>query len=245
MLETVRSGSSTYNPHFVELPRQSQGNLDWFRRAIGDCPGDKAVIALTGSKSTTALRLRMAQAEAREDLLPSDWSHAFAILGEDIDQHTPIAEVPLHETSALGFPPTGNAVIEGILGNYRDRKEHPNLAVLFIPTSTERLRESIERFKGLRTQIDAVQLKARWLPYLWGVGKGRNPLHEGFGIPSAAFVEALAAAHDFELTPGLASSSSCPEAIWQAARWWHEYHEQVGGPRGCIHGFYNNAHHLA
>jgi hypothetical protein len=27
----------------------------------------------------------------------------------------------------------------------------------------------------------------------------------------------------FELTPGIASSATCPEAIWQAARWWHEY----------------------
>ena len=30
-----------------------------------------------------------------------------------------------------------------------------------------------------------------------------------------------------ELTPGLASRSSCPEAIWQAAKWWQEFYEKT------------------
>jgi hypothetical protein len=34
---------------------------------------------------------------------------------------------------------------------------------------------------------------------------------------------------EVELTPGLATASSCPEAIYQAAKWWHRYYEQSAG----------------
>jgi hypothetical protein len=30
-----------------------------------------------------------------------------------------------------------------------------------------------------------------------------------------------------DLSPGLPSASSCPEAIWQAARWWYEAYDAV------------------
>ena len=30
-----------------------------------------------------------------------------------------------------------------------------------------------------------------------------------------------------ELTPGLASATSCPEAIWQAAKYWHDFYEEA------------------
>ena len=31
----------------------------------------------------------------------------------------------------------------------------------------------------------------------------------------------------FDLTPGLESRSSCPEAIWQAATWWHGFYPRT------------------
>ena len=39
-------------------------------------------------------------------------------------------------------------------------------------------------------------------------------------------MEAVHAIADIELTPGLASASSCPEAIWQSARWWGDYYRE-------------------
>src|SRR5689334_11539156 len=48
------------------------------------------------------------------------------------------------------------------------------------------------------------------------------------GLPSAAFVETVFARSGFELTPGLSSASSCPEAIWQSAKWWTNYYEDPG-----------------
>jgi hypothetical protein len=46
----------------------------------------------------------------------------------------------------------------------------------------------------------------------------------------------------FDLTPGLESRASCPEAIWQAAKWWHKYYEDqkrapLSGAYCCGHAF--------
>jgi hypothetical protein len=48
-------------------------------------------------------------------------------------------------------------------------------------------------------------------------------------------LEVVFGAAGFDLTPGLESRSSCPEAIWQAAKWWHEYYtrENRKGLRGA------------
>ena len=74
--------------------------------------------------------------------------------------------------------------------------------------------------------LDAQDLLLRWLAFIWGVGRTGNPLLDGQGIPSAAMLEVIFGAVGFDLTPGLESRSSCPEAIWQAAKWWHEYYER-------------------
>jgi hypothetical protein len=66
----------------------------------------------------------------------------------------------------------------------------------------------------------------RWLAFAWGAGRAGNPLYDGIGIPSAAMLEIVFGAVGFDLTPGLESRASCPEAMWQAAKWWHEYYER-------------------
>jgi hypothetical protein len=51
-------------------------------------------------------------------------------------------------------------------------------------------------------------------------------------VPSAVFVETVYGMSGVELTPGLSSSASCPEAIWQSAKWWHNFYEGDGGREG-------------
>jgi len=48
-------------------------------------------------------------------------------------------------------------------------------------------------------------------------------------VPSAVLVETAFAMAEVELTPGLAAASSCPEAIYQAAKWWTGYYEKTAG----------------
>ena len=66
-----------------------------------------------------------------------------------------------------------------------------------------------------------------WLSYIWICGKASNPLTDGLGLPSAAFVETVYGIAGIELTPGLASATSCPEAIWQAAKYWHAFYKEA------------------
>ncbi len=55
----------------------------------------------------------------------------------------------------------------------------------------------------------------------------RKSIDDGIGLPSSAFVETVFAMANFELTPGLSSASSCPEAIWQSAKWWTGFYKSV------------------
>ncbi|MEJ7812076.1 MAG: hypothetical protein WKG32_16810 [Gemmatimonadaceae bacterium] len=47
-------------------------------------------------------------------------------------------------------------------------------------------------------------------------------------------IEVVLSAANYDVMPGLESRASCPEAIWQAAKWWHEYYEEENkeGPEG-------------
>ena len=105
------------------------------------------------------------------------------------------------------------------------------------------MQDMLKRFKKQRVDIDCVELTLLWLGYVWGVGRTDNPLFDGYGMPSAAFIEALASANDYDLTPGLESRASCPEAIWQAARWWHEYHRNQADS-APIRGMWHTESHL-
>jgi hypothetical protein len=57
----------------------------------------------------------------------------------------------------------------------------------------------------------------------------------GNGLPSAAFVETVYGIAGVEVTPGLSSASSCPEAIWVAAKWWHQFYGEGTGVRDEAH----------
>jgi hypothetical protein len=59
------------------------------------------------------------------------------------------------------------------------------------------------------------------------VGDVGNPLTNGKGLPGAVFAETAFGIGGIELTPGLASASSCPEAIWQSAKWWRAFYEET------------------
>jgi hypothetical protein len=83
----------------------------------------------------------------------------------------------------------------------------------------------------------------RWLAFVWGVARSGNPLLEGYGMPSAAMLDIVLGVVGYDLTPGLESRVSCPEAIWQAAKWWHEYY--AGQDRLALAGAFHVGHELS
>ena len=109
---------------------------------------------------------------------------------------------------------------------YGDPTLYPNIAILQFTDDHAAIKDHVARIGQERNIVDLLAQIVAWLGYCWAVGGSSNPLMQGHGIPSATLVERAHGLAGIDLSPGLPSASSCPEAIWQAARWWYEAYEQ-------------------
>lgn len=238
MIRQARSTSSEPNPRFTRMSRgRGERNLAWGERAVRAMGADAGpttwtYIALLGGSDTLAFRLRVAQSQLRRDMLPSYWSEAVLVrlTGVTLDGARAVS-VPLVQPAGPAYAPHENGVVEVPLSDFDDPERYPNIALIALPVPQERIMARVEAFRGSRSSLDALEHVLRWLAYAWGVARTGNPLHENYGIPSAGLLETVCAAEDFELTPGLESRASCPEAIWAAALHWHEYFGKTGERR--------------
>ena len=243
MINIISSNAAAPSDLLKEVDRlKAEDNLQWLARNAPTVD-DEVILVMVGGKSPAAIRLRVAQSHVRHDLVPSHWSHVM-LLGKAAKNpaSTPVTEISLEPTQGFGFPPPTNGMQKGKLGQYRDPEEYPNIAVLKVPITQKAVLNALDRFQRQRAVLDAVHLVIRWMEYVWGVARSANPLLDGIGIPSAAMLEIAIGAAGFDLTPGLESRSSCPEAIWQAAKWWHQYYEDQ--KRSPITGAYHTEHVL-
>ncbi len=112
---------------------------------------------------------------------------------------------------------------------YDDATRYPNVGILQFAADHSAIVDNGVRIGQERNIVDLLaQIVAR-LGYCWAVNGSANPLLHGHGIPSATLVERAHGLAAIDLSPGLPSASSCPEAIWQAARWWYEAYEPIEG----------------
>jgi hypothetical protein len=198
--------------------KKTETNRQWLKRI----KAEDGVI-LIGGTSLADFRVRVAQAHLRGDLLPSYWSLAGVLLDAKS-----FVSVPLDLGGDVSNVPRTNGVQTCRLEDYDDPRRYPNIAVVRFtdkPAITTAGITQVE--KQRRSIIDIPNLILPWLGYVWGVSDQGNPLREGVGVPSAVLVETLYGIAGIELTPGLSSASSCPEAIWQSAKWWHNFYEQT------------------
>jgi hypothetical protein len=249
MLNIIASAATEPNPDFKQTKRVgNEDNTKWLARnlktlaAEEGAKGDSYLVMLGGSQKAD-FRLRVAQSHVRHDMSPSHWSHVALLQGSGPTEAGALWEISLEPKGGFGYPPSDNGVQTGSLKHYASTNQYPNVAVMRLPVKLSEMREVLKRFKRQRADIDCVELTLMWLGYVWGVGRAANPLLDGYGTPSAAFIQALTSACQYDLTPGLESRASCPEAIWQAARYWHEFH---GGREGStsIHGMWHTEHYL-
>jgi hypothetical protein len=249
-VRVLRSPAETRNPQVVELERTpGETNEQWLRRAIDgrrvETGKEWSLLLLVGGNDPLSFRLRVSQSHVRHDLSPSAWSHVLFVSALS----RTLAESPTREVSLAtrfgdyGFPLPSNGLQEGRLGVYLNTELFPNLALLSVPVPTADAAASIDALRWQRSMLDVPQLIVRWLGYCWGVGVPASPLADGIGIPAAAIIEAAFAAKGFDLTPGLESRSSCPEAIWQAATWWHGFYQRTQAGR-AIKGVFCAKHDL-
>lgn len=220
--------------------KTGEGNMAWLARILEKNGYGGNGIVLIGGSSVIDFHIRVAQSRLRHNLTPSHWSQVGILSG-----NASFYSVPLEWKGELSELPHANAIQLCSLRDYDDAKRFPNIAYVQFTGTPGEILTAAEKFKYQRSVVDLPTLVVRWLEYVWAVGENGNPLMRGYGLPSAVFAETIYGIAGIELTPGLASASSCPEAIWQAAKWWRPFYEEastIGGasqatamvPTGCF-----------
>jgi len=237
MLNILRSNATEPAAGFTEAGRRGgENNMRWLERHLSQS-GSGVDLLLVGGRDAMAYRLRNAQAQVRHDLSPSHWSHVVLLETPDTArlEATAVCEISLQPAGGFGFLPPTNGVQRGTLGQYRSARVWPNIGILHLPCDAAQVWNALRDFEQQRAVLDATELIVIWLAFLWGAGRTGNPLLDARGIPSAAMVETVVGAAGYELTPGLENRASCPEAIWQAAKWWSAFYAEhdAGPPTGA------------
>jgi hypothetical protein len=240
MINILSSNADSPSETFKPVDREDgEDNIQWLGRVLHSNENE-TVLVMVGGIGPTDFRLRVAQAHVRSDLSPSNWSHVMLL--EDAQDLTEAAviEISLEPPRGFDFPTANNGMQQGDLHHYADPAQYPNIAVVCVPLPRKEVDQPLERYKRQRAVLDGVDLIVRWLAFVWGVGRSGNPLLDGFGIPSAAMLEIIIGAAGFDLTPGLESRASCPDAISQAAKYWHQYYQDQDKP--ALSGAYYAPH---
>jgi len=240
-MRIARSKAVSANKSFTRLERvNGQGNLSWGQQAvtaIGTIDTSHwTYVALLGGSDTMAYRVRIAQSHLRPDMLPSYWSESILVeLKGDSVKGARALHVPLLQPDRQDFATISNGVITRPLRDFDDPQRFPNIALIALPIPQAEILKQVEKFKKSRPSLDALEHVLRWLAFAWGAARTPNPLHDNYGLPSACMLETVFGAAGLDLTPGLESRTSCPEAIWVAARYWQDYFKEFRGdsPVGC------------
>jgi hypothetical protein len=217
--------SPATTPNTLLTPAEDEtgrSNLAWLRSGRL-----RRGILLLGGTSLADFRIRVAQSGLRSDLSPSYWS----LCGVLVDAEGTFLSVPLQPLDVSDVPET-NAVQTCQLADFDDVERWPNIAVLRFTRDPEPVLRNARLVSSRRTILDLPDLVHAWLGYVWAVSGADNPLLTAQGLPSAAFVEAAHALAGVEITPGLSSAASCPEAIWQAVKRWHDYYREAADVEG-------------
>ena len=226
MISIRQSTAESANDKLDEVKAEpNETNSAWLKR-VGATDG----VLLLGGATISHFRIRVAQSHARADMKPSSWSLTGILLDD-----TKFLSVPLELQGDSSDIAQGNGVQVCKMSDYDDPERFPNIAVLRFTRDSSKILTNTKLIAGdpeakrpaQRNIIDLPTLMLPWLSFIWICGKASNPLTDGLGLPSAAFVETVYGIAGIELTPGLASATSCPEAIWQAAKYWHAFYKEA------------------
>ena len=228
MISIRQSNAVSSNVSLDEIKAEpGESNSAWLKRV-----GAERCVLLLGGASVSHFRIRVAQSHARADLKPSCWSLAGMLMANQT-----FLSVPLELSGDATELAQNNGVQTCNMADYDDPARFPNIAVIRFTSDTKMIFDLAKLVSGdsetkkpaQRGIVDLPTLMLPWLSYIWIAAKGSNPLAESLGLPSAVFIETVYGMAGIELTPGLSSAASCPEAIWQAARYWHSFYEESAG----------------
>lgn len=220
-----RSDVTNGNPLLTETSADAAPSAETANFAWLESTGYRDGVLLLGGTSIVDFRMRVAQSELRHDLLPSFWSTCGLLIDGEMLM---TARVDAITNSSARVERNGlEAVTLDASCSYGNSMLYPNVAILQFTDDHAAIRNHVARIGQERNIVDLLAQVVAWLGYCWAVNNSGNPLMQGHGIPSATLLERAHGLAGIDLSPGLPSASSCPEAIWQAARWWYEAYEPV------------------
>lgn len=236
MSQIVRARGTRENPYFQSVPRQDgDDNVSWLRAAGRRGPR----VVLLGGTSRASVRVRLSQAHASSHMTPSHWSHVAVMADEgELTSSTALYHVWMGPESGIAEDHADNGVEVVPAAKFADRTSWPNVAVIYPEVDASSLASAIDGFRSRRLGADVTPLAVAWLAFVWGNGSRESPMAEGLGVPSAVFAETIFAVAGVPLTPALPHRSTCPEWIWQASRFWHDFHAERAPGRTGLEGAY-------
>jgi len=196
-----------------ERGRVATSNVAWLKNQEL-----RAGVLLLGGVTVDHFRVRVAQSRYRDDLAPSFWSNAGILL-----ESGKVLTVRFDSLPYASRIPVANAVQRVDVREFDDVERFPNIAIISFTDDMAPVADAATQIERSRALLDLPSMLITWLKYLWATDDAGNPLRDGVGLPGAAFVESAFAQCRVEISPGQRTSSSSPEAIWQAARWWSGY----------------------
>lgn len=205
-------------------------------------------IGLLGEYGQLGYALRRAQEVLRIDRTPSYWSHAFLFLDpitgtaselRDPERSPRVLEATLQPGASASrlFAFRNGANVRRFADYARADVDPsaapgaPNIAVLcFAMTAGERaaIRERALHPEADLLSYDLPDLLGTWFHYALSLGKRRNPLVRGIGMPSASYCQLAYDAAGIDLSPGANDRNAAPEHLWQAARFLYPMFEAPG-----------------
>ncbi len=220
-----RSDVASDNPLLKETPAAAVPAGELANFAWLETTGYRDGVLLLGGTSIVDFRMRVAQSELRQDLLPSFWSTCGLLIDGEMMM---TARVDAISDSSARVERNGlEAVALDAASRCGNPMFYPNVAILQFTDDHAAIKEHVARIGQERNIVDLLAQVVAWLGYCWAVGGSGNPLMQGHGIPSATLLERAHGLAGIDLSPGLPSASSCPEAIWQAARWWYKAYDPI------------------
>jgi hypothetical protein len=216
-----RSVDSKDNEKLVDTGKTAQRDRHVMRSNLAWLSQQKVRqgVLLIGGTDVDHFRIRFAQSRYRDDLAPSFWSVAGILTDGELVLTVPLDAFP---STAMVAPTNGVQAIP--IADYDDAERFPNIAVIEFARDLDPVVQAALRMAGSRAIADFPTMMVPWLSYIWATDSSSNPLRSGIGLPSAVLVETAHASEGVQISPGQATASSAPEAIWQGARWWTGYY---------------------
>ena len=223
-----------------DLIRRSESNTAFFRRVFESMRlprGDRYGILLAGGTDHASLAIRQAQSVLRYDAQPSSWSHcAFVLRWEAPDPRTAAGvEVSLAPENPGRQVPERNGVTAFRLSRYANRRLFPNLCFITLADPEEEQRGRLAAMAGAllepnrdRLRYPLWRLLGLWHHWVHAPDGMKNPLLDGYPVPSAALCEYAFEAADIDIAAGATAPNTCPETIWTTLRHWAGRVSQTG-----------------